>query len=77
MKNRPRLNQNLNLLFGFPTALKKAFADEQSIQEMAKDFIMLNLLVSEHRPLLFGVSVSFNKHFSATKGGDTGPEFGP
>uniref|UniRef100_H3BYW7 Anterior gradient 1 n=1 Tax=Tetraodon nigroviridis TaxID=99883 RepID=H3BYW7_TETNG len=31
----------------FSQALKKAFADEQSIQEMAKDFIMLNLLVKK------------------------------
>lgn len=31
------------------TALKKAFSAEKSIQKMAKeDFIMLNLVVSEH-----------------------------
>lgn len=31
-----------------PTALKKAFANEKSIQKMAKDFVMLNLVVSKH-----------------------------
>ncbi|CAF98999.1 unnamed protein product [Tetraodon nigroviridis] len=39
-------------MFAETETLKKAFADEQSIQEMAKDFIMLNLLEETPDPNL-------------------------
>lgn len=54
---------------------------------MAKDFVMLNLVVSEHWPPLFDIkgaqkkqsaaSLLCNVHFSSTTGGDVGPEHGP